>query len=103
MVRLERTFDRNADIVGLLLRQGSEFYAELFQVERRDLLVEVLGKDVDVVLVLAALGPELDLGENLVGEGRAHHEARMAGGVAEVNQAACGQDDEIIAGRNRKS
>src|SRR3546814_13301533 len=78
MVRLERTFDRNADIVGLLLRQGSEFYAELFQVERRDLLVEVLGKDVDVVLVLAALGPELDLGENLVGEGRAHHEARMA-------------------------
>src|SRR3546814_20400305 len=97
MVRLERTFDRNADIVGLLLRQGSEFYAELFQVERRDLLVEVLWKDVDVVLVLAALGPELDLGENLVGEGRAHHEARMAGGVAEGLPAALGQDDDLVA------
>ena len=53
MVRLERALDRHADVAGLLRRQLRQLHAELFEVQRRDLLVEVLGQDVDFVLVLA--------------------------------------------------
>ena len=35
--------------------------------------------------------PPLDLRQRLVGEAGAHHEARMAGGVAEIHQAALGR------------
>ena len=54
MIRLERALDRHADIVGLLLAQRGQLDAELVEVERGDLLVEMLGQDVDVVLVLVA-------------------------------------------------
>jgi hypothetical protein len=35
---------------------------------------------------------QLDLRDHLVGEAVGHHEARVAGGAAEVQQAALGQD-----------
>jgi hypothetical protein len=37
-------------------------------VECRDLLVEVLGQLIDLVLVFAVVGPQLDLRQHLVGE-----------------------------------
>ena len=52
MFRLERTMRRNADVIGLLLRQLGQLHAQLFQMQRRDLFVEVLGQDIDFVLVL---------------------------------------------------
>src|SRR4051812_34295614 len=97
MVRLERSLLRDADIGGLLLGQRGQLDAQLLEVERRDLLVEMLGKDVDVVLVRLALAPKLDLREHLVGEARAHHEARMAGGAAEIDEPALGEDDDLLA------
>ena len=45
----------------------------------------------------SALGEQLDLRERLVGEARRHHEARVAGGAAEVHQAALGEDDDLLA------
>jgi hypothetical protein len=38
------------------------------QVKARDLLVQVLGQGIDLVLVGGLVGPQLDLGQGLVGE-----------------------------------
>ena len=59
----------------------------------------MLGKDVDLVLVgaLGALVPQLQLRDDLVGEGAGHDERGVPGGAAEVEQAALGQDDDAVA------
>src|SRR5687768_6501430 len=49
MVRLERALGRDSDVAGLLLGELGQLDAQLVEVERGDLLVEMLGKDVDVV------------------------------------------------------
>ena len=51
MIRLERPLARHADIVGLLLAQRGQLDPQLFQMQRRNLLVEVLGQNVDAVFV----------------------------------------------------
>src|SRR5689334_16669119 len=84
VVGLERTFGRHADIARLLVAELRELDAELVEVKPRDLLVEVLRKHVDLVLVMLRTGEQLDLRKHLVGEARAHDEARMARRVAEV-------------------
>lgn len=68
--------------------------------EASDLLVEVLGEDVNLAtLVLAgvALLPELDLGEGLVGEGAGHDERGVAGGAAKVEKTSLGEDDDAVS------
>src|SRR5829696_4421209 len=97
VVGLERALDRDADVGGLLRTQLGELGAERAEVQPRDLLVEVLGQDVDVLAVLAGLREQLDLGDRLVGERRRHDEARVAGRVAEVQQAALRQHDDRVA------
>src|SRR5215212_9318297 len=96
-VTLERAGLGHADILGLVRAELGELGADLLEMERRDLLVEELGQGVDLLLVLARVGPQLDLGQRLVGERGRHHEARMSGGVAEVHQAAFRQDDDALA------
>jgi hypothetical protein len=49
--------------------------------------VQVLGQPVDLRVELSGLGEQLDLRHRLVGERVGHHEARVPGGVAEVEQA----------------
>ena len=70
--------------------------ADLLEVEPGDLLVEVLGQDVDLVLVVLVVVPQLELGQDLVGERRTHHERGMSGRAAEVQQAAFGQDQDRV-------
>ena len=67
--------------------------------ERGDLLVEVLGEHVNLLLVFAglALVPELELGDSLVGEGAGHDEGGVAGGAAEVEEAALGEHDDAVS------
>ena len=74
-----------------------ELDPERVEVQARDLLVEVLGEHVHAPLVLVVLGEQLDLGDRLVGEGVAHHEARVARRVAEVQQAPLGEQDDRVA------
>jgi hypothetical protein len=66
-------------------------------VQARDLLVEVLRQHVDFFSYSSVVGEQLDLRQRLVGERGRHHEARVAGGVAEVHQAAFGQQDDALA------
>jgi hypothetical protein len=57
------------EVVGLRRAEGCQLDVELVEVEGGDLLVEVIGQHVDLVLILAVVGEELDLGQHLVGEG----------------------------------
>ena len=59
----------------------------------------MLGQDVDLVRIVLALGPKFDLGQRLVGEAGRHHEARVAGGIAEVHEAAFRQQNDAVAFR----
>src|SRR5215216_2195674 len=97
VVRLVRALDRDADVGGLLRAQLGQLRAERAEVQPRDLLVEVLGQHVDLLLVVLVLREQLDLGDRLVRERRRHHEARVAGRVAEVQQPALRQHDDRVA------
>src|SRR5208283_6086659 len=74
VLRLERPGFRDAEVFGLFRRHLGQFRADFGEVQRGDLLIEVLGQRIDLLAVLARLGEELDLGERLVGERRGHHE-----------------------------
>ena len=50
-----------------------------------DLLIEGLGEHVNSERVLLSLGPEGDLGEDLVGERAGHDERRVSGSTSEVD------------------
>jgi hypothetical protein len=78
---------------------SGQFDTELVGVECRDLLVEVLGQHVDFVRVFAVFGRELVLSQHLVGERRAYHKARVAGGAPQIDQPALGQHDQPLAVR----
>merc|ERR1712139_692110 len=107
-VRLVGSRYRHADVVRLLLPKLRELRAERRKVEPRHLLVELLGKEVDLVLVLLLLlGPggeggalpivqQVQLGQGLVREGARHHERGMARGTAQVAKPARGQDDHPV-------
>src|SRR6267154_887193 len=70
MIRLERAFRLDADILGLIGPQRGQLDADLGEVQARDLLVERLRQHMDLLLVLAALvvGEQFDLRQRLVGE-----------------------------------
>ena len=97
MAGLEGARAGNAEIACLSGAQCGQFNPELIEMERSDLLVEMLRQHVDPVLIGPVIGPQLDLGEHLVGERGAHHEARMARGASEVNEAALGEHDQALA------
>src|SRR6185503_5913720 len=87
MIGFERPVRLDSDVGGLLLRKRRELHSELVEMKPRNLLVEVLRKHVNVVLVFVALREKLDLRQHLVGEARAHDEARMPGRIAEIDEA----------------
>src|SRR6185437_12643079 len=96
-IRLERPVLVDADVARLVVAQLREHRAELPELQPRDLLVEVLGQHVHADRVLARIREELDLGERLVREGRAHHVRRVAGAASQVHEAAFGEQDDALA------
>src|SRR5665811_538502 len=105
LVSLVGAGDVDPQVLGLGLGQLSEPNTQGVQVQASDLLVQVLGQHVDLVLVVARLRPQLDLGHRLVGERVRHHEARVPGRVAQVEQTTLRQHDDrtglacIISGK----
>src|SRR5438093_11727777 len=71
---------RHAEVVGLLFGELGELNADLFQVQTGDFFVELLGKTIDRGFVFVAIGPKIQLGQDLVGEGIGHDEAGMTFG-----------------------
>jgi hypothetical protein len=64
-----------------------------------DLLVELLGEEVDLtvlVFVGVSILPEFDLGESLVSERAGHNEGRMSSSATEVEETTLGKDDDTV-------
>ncbi len=74
---------------------SSSSNADFGKVQTGYLLVEVLRQHIHLVLVLIAVRPQLNLRQRLVGEGVGHYEGRVAGGAAQVHQAAFSQYDDV--------
>ena len=105
--RLVGPFDRHADVVGLVLAQRRQLHAQLVEVQARHFFIQLLRQDVDAVGVVVGARQrrlavraqvQVDLRQHLVGERRRHHERRVAGGAAEVQQAAFGQHQDAVLG-----
>ena len=100
--RLEGSLHWHSDVVRLLLGERGELHAQRLQVQTGHLLVQVLGQDVHLPLLVFVgrpVAPQLDLSQGLVGEGRGHHEGRMARGAPQVQQTALRQHDDAVAVR----
>ena len=67
--------------------------------QTRHFLVQLLRQHVDPDRVVLEVGEQLELRENLVGEGVAHHERRVPGRVAEVHQTTLAQHQDAATGR----
>ena len=65
VVGLERTLDRDVQVRGLVLGQLCELHLERLEVRGGHLLVKGLGQHVDSDVVLAGVGPQVDLGQDL--------------------------------------
>ena len=97
MVRFVRPCHGHIDVVGLVFAELGELGPDATEVQASHHLIEMLGQHVHLLGVLIALGEQLDLSQHLVGEGVAHHKAGVAGGAAQVHQAAFRQQDDLVA------
>jgi hypothetical protein len=76
---------------------GGKLDVERLKVSAGNLLVELLGEDVDTKGVLLNVGPEGDLGEDLVGERAGHDPRRVTGSATEVNETTLSEEDDVAA------
>ena len=97
MVRLVRTVDRETEVVGLDGGELGELDVELRQVGSGTLLVERLREHVDTEGVRGSVGPEGDLGHDLVGERAGHDERRVTGTASQVDETTLGEQDDVSA------
>ena len=94
MFGLIRSFDRYADVIGLLLSQFGQFDADALQVEAGNFFVQMLRQAIYTYFVRHC--PQIHLGQDLICEGVAHYERRMACRATQVHQAAfCQQEDRV--------
>merc|ERR1719347_1886350 len=61
-----------------------------------DFLVKLLWQHVDTDGVGSGVGPQLDLGEDLVGEGVGHDEGGMTHGTPKIDKPSLGQQDNVL-------
>src|SRR5206468_4579233 len=97
MLGLVGAFERHTEVVGLLLGKLGEFHPDLLEMQAGDFLVEFLWQTIHVWFVELPVRPEIELGEDLVGKGVRHDEARVTGGATEVHQAAFGEQVDAMA------
>src|SRR3989338_8073963 len=103
-VWLERAFLRHADVFGLLAGQLGHHAAEAFDHFQGHFFVELLrqhfhGQALGFLgwrQVGVLLAEQEDLRQHLVGERAIHDPAWVAIGVAQVHQAAFGQQDQVV-------
>src|SRR5215831_18876308 len=97
VIRFEGTVLGHADVGGLLGSQLGQLGADLAEVQPGDLLVEAFGQRIDLLVVFALIGEELDLRQRLVGEGGRHHKARVAHGVAQIYEPTLREQDDALS------
>ena len=94
-IRLVGAFHGHADVGGLFFGQLAQLHAEASEVEAGHFLIKLLRQSVNLDLMI--VGGKVHLGQHLIGEAVGHYEAGVAGGAAEVDEAAFGQHDEGTA------
>lgn len=97
MIGLVRAKLGKAEVLGLILGEGRQTDSEMLQMSLGDFLVQFLGQHVNADLIFAGLGPEFDLGQDLIGEGVAHDEGRMSHGTSQINETSFGEEDDVFA------
>ena len=90
------------DVRGLFVAEDGQLDVELLEVSASDLLIQLLGQDVNTEGELLGGRPEGDLSENLVGEGARHDEGRVSSSASEVDKAALGEEDDVPARFHRE-
>ena len=68
VIRLERTFCRNAEVFGLVGGELSELDAEVGEVQAGHFFIEFLRKDINLLVIFALVLPERQLCQDLIGE-----------------------------------
>ena len=96
VVGLVGAIDREAEVVRLLRGKGGQLDGQGAEVGSGNLLVKLLGEHVHIHSELAGVAPQLNLGENLVGEGGRHDKAGVAHGTTKVDKTALGQKDDVL-------
>lgn len=97
VVGLVRTGGGKTQVVGLDGGQLGQLDTQGDQVGSGNLLVQLLGQEVNTDGVSLRLGPELDLGQDLVGERTGHDERGVTGGTTQVDQSTFGQKNDVLA------
>merc|ERR1712066_1012633 len=97
-VTLERPIDLDADVVGLLLAESRQFGAQGWKVQARNLLIELLRKQVDIFLVaLLFCLEEVQLSKHLIREGARHDERGVASSTAKIEKASGREHDDTMS------
>ena len=100
MLGLVRPFQRDSQIVGLLLGQFGEFHADFFQMQSRHFFIQFFRQAIDPHFVAVFVLPQVELREDLIGEAVAHHETRMAFRATEIHEPALGEQvNAFVAGQ----
>src|SRR5690554_4205167 len=104
--RLVRAFDRYADVFRLVRSHLGDHATKAFHHGAGHFFVQLLGQYLNVNALGLGLFrqvgklalEQVHLGQHLVGERAVHDAGRVAGGVAQVHQAAFGQQDQVVVG-----
>jgi hypothetical protein len=116
-VALERTLNRETEVLSLDLAELGELDVDVGQVKKSDLLVENLGQNVDTDIELTGLAEldvlvaellvgglvQHDLGKNLVGERAGHDERRVTSGASQVDKTTFGEEDDVAAALHQEA
>lgn len=65
--------------------------------ETSNFFVESLGKNAKLNFTLFTSIPELNLGQNLIGEGVTHDEAGMASGTSQIAETSSSEEDDVAS------
>lgn len=117
LVGLERTLDRQAEVLSLDVSELGELCIDVSQVQGSDFLVKDFGEDIDANGKLFRLGEgdvflakgsvfslvQHDLSKDLVAEGARHDEGRVASGTAKVDQTALGEENDVAAAGHKEA
>ena len=97
MVWLVWTILRDAKIIRLFGGKFGQLDVKSSNMREGDLFIQLLGKHVDTHGVLGGVAPELNLGQDLVGEGAGHDKAGVTHGTAKVDKTTLSEKDDVLS------
>jgi len=97
---LEWTVHWDTDVISLILTEGGQFGTESLKMETGDLLIEFLGESVDLTLQVFLsifVLPQIELSNNLIGEGVGHNEGWVTSGATKIEETTFSEDEDTVS------